>query len=161
MIGKKIQFDTEKEQGIVPFEYLGIVKDYNGVDVLQCKHFIQMSCGNYLRRLLKSHGWDTDSSKPLPTEAIPFSVRDDESSSINVHENESSSINNNNNNNNDVHTRVCEKFDKIPHNEAVQKEVKIAYEDTAQKKTFCKITIEQYELSSKFERGHFRYDRPK
>ena len=46
MIGKKIQFDTKKEQGIVPFEYLGIVKDYNGVDIAQCEHFIEMNCGN-------------------------------------------------------------------------------------------------------------------
>ena len=30
-----------------------------------------MSCYNYLRRLLKSHGWDTDSSKALPSEVVP------------------------------------------------------------------------------------------
>ena len=29
-----------------------------------------MSCANYIRRLLKLHGWDKDSSKPLPSEMV-------------------------------------------------------------------------------------------
>ena len=33
-----------------------------------------LSCANYIRRFLKLHGWDTDSSKPLPSEMIPSSV---------------------------------------------------------------------------------------
>ena len=33
-IGKKIQFPTEKERNIIPFEYLGVVTDYNGVDLI-------------------------------------------------------------------------------------------------------------------------------
>ena len=36
-IKKKIKFPTEVKQGIVPFEFLGIVKDYNGVDITQTK----------------------------------------------------------------------------------------------------------------------------
>lgn len=32
-IGKTIQFPTKVEQGIIPFEFIGIVKDYNGVDI--------------------------------------------------------------------------------------------------------------------------------
>ena len=30
-IGVKMQFDTEREQNIVPIEFLGVVNDYNGV----------------------------------------------------------------------------------------------------------------------------------
>ena len=64
-IGKKIQFPTEVEQGIVPFEFLGIVKDYNGVDITQTPDYVEMSCRNYISRLLKSHGWDTTPKSKL------------------------------------------------------------------------------------------------
>ena len=33
-----------------------------------------MSCANHIWRLLKSHGWDTDLSKPLPSEMVPSSA---------------------------------------------------------------------------------------
>ena len=82
-IRKKIQFDSEKEKNIIPFEYLGVVTDYNGVDIIQTPDYIEMSCGNYIRRLLKSHGWDTASSKPLPLDALPVNVSPKEGSSIN------------------------------------------------------------------------------
>ena len=62
----------KKEILIIPFEYLGVVKDYNGCNITQTPDYIEMSCGNYIRRLLKSHGWDTDSSKSIPSEAIAF-----------------------------------------------------------------------------------------
>ena len=49
VIGKAIQFDVKKESGIVPFEFLGVVKDSNGVDIKQTSHYIEMSCANYTR----------------------------------------------------------------------------------------------------------------
>ena len=33
IIGEKMHFPSEKEESIIPFEYLGVVKDYNGVDI--------------------------------------------------------------------------------------------------------------------------------
>ena len=36
-IGNAIRFDVEKESVTIPFEFLGIVKDYNGVDIKQTK----------------------------------------------------------------------------------------------------------------------------
>ena len=42
-IRKKIQFPSEVEQGIVPFEFLGIVKYYNGVDITQTPNYVEMS----------------------------------------------------------------------------------------------------------------------
>ena len=80
-ISTSIQFDTEKRDGIIPFEFLGIVKDYNGVDIKQTKDYIEMSCANYIRRLLKSHGWDKDSSKPLPSEMVSISASNSNSMS--------------------------------------------------------------------------------
>ena len=51
-IGRKIQFDSEKERNIIPFKYLGVVKDYNGCDITQTPNDINMSCGNYIWCLL-------------------------------------------------------------------------------------------------------------
>ena len=68
-IAKKIQFPSEIEQGIVPFKFLGIVKDYNRVDITQTSDYLEMSCKNYIARLLKSHGWDR-ASKLVPDNAL-------------------------------------------------------------------------------------------
>ena len=58
-----MRFNTEKEKGIIPFEYLGVVDDYNGVEIRQTEHYIEMLCENYINRLLRSHGWETPSKK--------------------------------------------------------------------------------------------------
>ena len=62
-IGLEMRFDSEKEKGIVPFQYLGVVDDYNGVEIRQTEHYIEMTCENYIQRLLGSHGWETPSKK--------------------------------------------------------------------------------------------------
>ena len=67
-IGLKIQLPAEKKDGVNPMEYLGLVKDYNGVEITQTSHYNEMSCGNYIERLCKSHGWDTNSPYLLPAE---------------------------------------------------------------------------------------------
>ena len=58
IIGTKMRFASEEKKGIIPFEYLGIVKDYNGVDIKQISHYIDMSCESYIQRLYKSRDWD-------------------------------------------------------------------------------------------------------
>ena len=60
-IGKKIQFPSKVEQGIIPFEFLGIVTNCNGVGITQTPDYIEIFCKNYIARLLKLHGWDTKS----------------------------------------------------------------------------------------------------
>ena len=47
-IGLEMRFDSERESGIVPFEYLGIINDYNGVEIRQTEHYIEMTCENYI-----------------------------------------------------------------------------------------------------------------
>ena len=47
-IGVKIQFLSEKEANIVLFEFLGVIKDYNRVDVKQTPNYIEMLCKSYL-----------------------------------------------------------------------------------------------------------------
>ena len=71
LIGTKIQFQSEQEKGDVPFEYLGLVTDYNGTDLVQTKKYVEMNCSNYINRFLKSHGWDVASDKP---DASPTTV---------------------------------------------------------------------------------------
>ena len=34
-MGRRISFGKEKAQGIILFEYLGVVNDYNGVNIKQ------------------------------------------------------------------------------------------------------------------------------
>ena len=67
-IGDAIWSDVEKESGTIPFEFFGVVNNYNGVNIKQNKNYIKINCANYIQRLLNSHGWDTNSSKPLPSE---------------------------------------------------------------------------------------------
>ena len=83
-IGNAIRFPSEERDGITPFEFLGVVKDYNGVDIKQTKDYIEMSCANYLRRLLKSHGQDTESSKPVPSDVNSVVASEESPNSINA-----------------------------------------------------------------------------
>ena len=70
IIGEKMSFPSEKEEGIVPFEYLGIVKDYNGVGIQQTSHYIEMNCENYIQRLNRTHGWEPqDKASPSDDES--------------------------------------------------------------------------------------------
>ena len=64
LIGTKIQFQSEREKGDILFEYLGLVQDYNGTDLIQTKNYIEMNCSNYITRSLKSQGWDVASDQP-------------------------------------------------------------------------------------------------
>jgi len=45
-----------------PFKYLGLIKDFNGLDVAQHSDAIKLSCEKYIDRVLTTHGW----SKPPP-----------------------------------------------------------------------------------------------
>ena len=64
LIGTKIQFQSERDKGDIPFEYLGLVQDYNGTDFVQTKKYIETNYSNYIARFLKSHGWDVISDQP-------------------------------------------------------------------------------------------------
>ena len=44
-----MRFTLEEKKGIVPFEFLGVVKDCNGVDIKQTSHYIDMSCESYIK----------------------------------------------------------------------------------------------------------------
>ncbi|KAG7361414.1 reverse transcriptase RNA-dependent DNA polymerase [Nitzschia inconspicua] len=74
-IGTALQQPNEAQP---PFTYLGLLSDYNGVDVHQTADYIELTSAGYIDRLLRSHGWDTpsphessdDRSAPLPVDAV-------------------------------------------------------------------------------------------
>jgi Reverse transcriptase (RNA-dependent DNA polymerase). len=40
-------------------------KQFNGIDIIQCREGIQINCYSYLEKLHKAHGWNETSTKPL------------------------------------------------------------------------------------------------
>jgi hypothetical protein len=74
IIGKALQLPQESTP---PFKYLGLITDFNGVDVNQ--HH------SYISRFLKSHGWDTPNTKesesdmiaPLPMDSVDAVYKSD------------------------------------------------------------------------------------
>jgi hypothetical protein len=73
-IGKRLQLPSEEQP---PFKYLGLLKDFNGLDIAQYDDRIVISCQSYIDRVLRTHGWAhpavPDPNKPLtpiPADAI-------------------------------------------------------------------------------------------
>ena len=74
-IGKKLQLPKEDKP---PFSKMGLITDFNGIDVTQTDSYIKISCATYIDRLVTTHGWKEDKrikeiSKtiaPLSTEAL-------------------------------------------------------------------------------------------
>jgi hypothetical protein len=75
IIGRALQLP---EESAPPFKYLGLINDFNGVDVNQHQGYIEITANSYISRLLKSHGWDTPNNKeaesdniaPLPMDSV-------------------------------------------------------------------------------------------
>jgi hypothetical protein len=42
----------------VPFAKMGLLDDFNGIDVQQKDEYTELSCGNYIDRIMRSHGWE-------------------------------------------------------------------------------------------------------
>jgi hypothetical protein len=73
-IGKMLQLPSELEP---PFKYLGLLHDFNGLDVHQYSDSITISSTSYIEHILKTHGWMTPSAEgsehhnsPLPVDAV-------------------------------------------------------------------------------------------
>jgi len=73
-IGKALQLPSEDTP---PFKYLGLIKDFNGLDVAQYSDAIKLSCEKYIDRVLTTHVWSkpsppipTKPSAPLPVDAV-------------------------------------------------------------------------------------------
>ena len=75
MIRSKIQFQSKRDKGKILFEYLGLVKDYNGMDLVQTKKYIKINCLDYIKHFFKSHGWDVVSNQPDLTPTVFTNTR--------------------------------------------------------------------------------------
>ena len=53
IIGAKLQLPGETDP---PFTYLGLINDYNGVDIDQRKEYIEVNASSYIDRVITSHG---------------------------------------------------------------------------------------------------------
>ena len=53
----------------VPLHQLGVIEKFNGIDVVQSKSFIKISCLSYLDKVLDGHNWQETESTPntIPT----------------------------------------------------------------------------------------------
>ena len=80
-IGRRLKLPKEPSD---PFSYLGLVSDFNGIDIEeQSKEYIQISCPNFIDRLLRSHGWKEPRKMkpiskpigPLPTNILQHSYK--------------------------------------------------------------------------------------
>ena len=63
-------------RGIIPFEFLDVVKNYDGVDIQRTPDYIEMNCSGYISRLLNTHGWGSSSQEEVSNEnvAVPTST---------------------------------------------------------------------------------------
>ena len=53
IIGKAMKLRNDYKP---PFTYLGLIEDFNDVDIEQANNHVQISCKNYVDRLCISHG---------------------------------------------------------------------------------------------------------
>ena len=67
IIGEKLRLPNETAP---PFKFLGLVRDFNGVEVTQSRDHITLSCRNYINRVLRTHGWETPSRQELEEGAL-------------------------------------------------------------------------------------------
>lgn len=58
MIGTKMKFKDEENKGITPYEFLGVICDYNGINIKQTLLYIDVSSETYINHSTKLHDWD-------------------------------------------------------------------------------------------------------
>ena len=73
-LGSALQLPSESSP---PFSYLGLLSDFNGVDVTQTSTTIKISCSKYIHHVLQTHGWSEPSRSstkrimsPLPNDSL-------------------------------------------------------------------------------------------
>ena len=67
-MGRTIVEDIDKHLRI-RIKYLGILQMFNGMDILQTKHYIKIHCATYIQRIIQQHKWYESSPTPYP---IPY-----------------------------------------------------------------------------------------
>jgi hypothetical protein len=60
-----------------PLNDLGTIKRFNGIDILQARDFVKISCETYVDKIVLHHGWQNEiaSNQPIPMRADSESLR--------------------------------------------------------------------------------------
>jgi hypothetical protein len=60
-----------------PLNDLGVIKRFNGIDILQARDFVKVSCESYIDKIVTHHGWQNEvaSNHPIPMRADSESLR--------------------------------------------------------------------------------------
>jgi hypothetical protein len=60
-----------------PLNDLGTIKRFNGIDILQARDFVKISCETYIDKIVTHHGWQNEiaSNQPVPMRADSESLR--------------------------------------------------------------------------------------
>jgi hypothetical protein len=49
-----------------PLNELGIIKRFNGVDIIQTRHYVKVHCETYITRIVEHHEWTNEKAANLP-----------------------------------------------------------------------------------------------
>jgi hypothetical protein len=60
-----------------PLNNLGVIKGFNGIDILQARDFVKISCETHVDKIVSHHGWQNKvaSNQPVPMRADSESLR--------------------------------------------------------------------------------------
>jgi hypothetical protein len=60
-----------------PLNDLGVIRRFNGIDILQARDFVKISCETYVDKIVSHHGWQNEiaSNQPVPMRSDSESLR--------------------------------------------------------------------------------------
>jgi hypothetical protein len=58
----------------LPIHILGTVTRYNGMDILQTRHFVKLSCHKYIAKMIQSYPWVAKELEHIQQPPLPFSA---------------------------------------------------------------------------------------
>ena len=73
IISDKLQLPNKPEP---PFIYLGLINDYSGVDINQCKEYIKINASNYIDWFLTLYGYNNGFKRPTPDKPLSLMPKD-------------------------------------------------------------------------------------
>jgi hypothetical protein len=73
---EKVRQDIESRMQN-PLNDLGVIKRFNGIDILQTRDFVKISCETYIDKIVSHHNWQHEvaSNQPIPMRADSESLR--------------------------------------------------------------------------------------
>ena len=79
LIGECICLPSEAK---IPITFQGVLTSFNGYNVIQTADYIELSAESYLRRVIKSHAWETPAKHESSLTAQPKSLLTNEEANV-------------------------------------------------------------------------------